>query len=496
MLKDVDNRVDKEEFSAILHEDSMKTIGRIKDDVEYYRKSSNENRFMSEGDKGWVKSTLEKFDLEIKQCDDKLRIKSLEDENKKTNAERDSLKTQLQEKQQYCDEVSKKLRVLEIVREELEERRIPLSSSLIVRAVLSDGDEKVHHLTFDEGYISYKALCKTIQKCYSLEADCFSLSYTASNGEMKQIASPKMFEDAFESAKPRLLFDVHVLALEVRVEPRSKDNTEGSESGAAVIGDAIQRLQKTLIDVDKRVDQVESLMMLLGDSMKTIQRLKEEIEYYKNYIKKNAHITDQERTSLRNRLDIFELKVEHCHDKLCIKRLEHENRQKDEVRDSLAVELSRQQQCCEELQKKVRELEISREKLEEQSVCLAYPLIVRVVRKDNGKIHHLSFDDGYVSYRGLSQKIQEQLSLEPNCFALTYSTPGKTAPLNSPETLKTAIQTIIPHNFLPTETVFPLEIWVQVLTESTEKLGQNDKKEENGKGKECENVDTKDEKKL
>ncbi|KAF7723615.1 hypothetical protein EC973_001809 [Apophysomyces ossiformis] len=229
MLNEADKQLDEEEYSWGLYEKSLKTIDRVKEDVDYINEAIDKRAEITEEDKSSLRNKMEMLELQVKQCSNKLRIKRLEDLNRRKDERCQNLTSELNQKAEFCEELSEKLREVELAREEQEERKIPLSDQMIVR-VLGTDDARPPLLLFEEDYISYKRFCRKIQRRFALEPDSFLLTYTAENGETKMLDSPKTFEDAFQTAKPRILFDGPVLALQVRLELRQDNNVEEPSS--------------------------------------------------------------------------------------------------------------------------------------------------------------------------------------------------------------------------------------------------------------------------
>ncbi|KAF7723618.1 hypothetical protein EC973_001812 [Apophysomyces ossiformis] len=164
-----------------------------------------------------------------------------------------------------------------------------------------------------------------------------------------------------------------------------------STAGAAVISHAIDRLQKMLNELNARINDQEFSMALHEEALRTTDRITQDISYHRTYVNANFVLTDDDKASLGNKLDFFQLEIKQCHDSLRIKRLEDENRKKEEAYNRLVSEMKQQKQCYDRLEKKLREVEKAREQLEERRITLSDPMIVQLCGGDNGKIPPLDF---------------------------------------------------------------------------------------------------------
>ncbi|KAF7723616.1 hypothetical protein EC973_001810 [Apophysomyces ossiformis] len=227
-LKEVDQSIEEEAFSRIFYDESAKDIDRIMEDLDDEKRYVDENAPIAEEVKVSLRNMMERLQLSIKLCYDKLRIKRLEHENHEKNEELVAINVDLHFKTQHCNQLEERLRELEIAREEQEERKIPIQELIIVR-ILGGSEGTAPYLTFRD-YISYKRLHSEIQEYYGLQPDRFSLTYVASDGQMKPVDSPQTFVDAFQEAKTPVVFHRPMQALEIQLEVHPKDNVEGCQT--------------------------------------------------------------------------------------------------------------------------------------------------------------------------------------------------------------------------------------------------------------------------
>ncbi|KAG0170918.1 hypothetical protein DFQ28_001402 [Apophysomyces sp. BC1034] len=102
------------------------------------------------------------------------------------------------------------------------EKKIPITGSLVVKAYLTGCCEEIRCIPFDEGYTSYTQLREKIQDVFCLKSNNFELKCPDSEVDFKQISTSDEYEKIVGQS-----FDMPVTVIEVYIHMETdKDDSE------------------------------------------------------------------------------------------------------------------------------------------------------------------------------------------------------------------------------------------------------------------------------